>query len=85
MDPGKHPGGTAPVGDPPGGLDFRIASRQSLTLNGNIFHILVRFLRLQVSQVDGILSAMRLVRPTDRDFSPGNIVATQARDSGFDC
>lgn len=62
MDPGKHPGRTDPCGVPPGGLDFRIEPDQSLTVNGNIFHILMRFLRLPLTKMDGILPSMRLLR-----------------------
>lgn len=66
MDPGEYPGRTDPVGNPLGGLDFRIAPGQSLTLNGNIFHVQMRIVRLPIPEVDGFLPSMRFQRPAHR-------------------
>ena len=80
MDPGKYPGRIDPCGPPLRGLDFRIEPDQSLTQNGNIFHILVRFLRVQLAQMDGILPAMRLRRPVVGVGRAGSTIETTFRE-----
>lgn len=70
MDPWHCPGRIGPIGMSPGGLDFRSATRQSLTQNGRIFHVQLRLLWLPIAEMDGFLSAMWCVRPAHRKQRP---------------